>query len=416
MSTRGAHPPLLWAAVALAAGLAGPLLPWTVSALALLGAAGAAALRSEAARPFAAGLVALAGAPLWLSLGGAGSPLGARALTAASALVVLLTCQPIVPRKLPWIVLLLGLVEAGRQAAAGQTLPAALPGAAALALAGLGLAGATAGAARGRPQILALAVVGVVGLGRAGQAARAAPSDVTEVHHAAALGVLRLHADALAATPALALEALRADPGQHGLALALLPTTPLDALLATGWRAEQAPLDPVQRLALADALDALGEGGRAVRVLRPGRADPEVAWRHALMERQIGRDNPWEGPAPASLLARPTANWRLPGRVDLGWTFLSNGARTLDFHAEGPLGPVSLEARGQPLDGPAEIEVRLDHAPPVVLKLPEAPAQLPVAGSLSAGPHRLRVRFLNDAQSALGDRNAQVTALIAAAR
>ena len=80
------------------------------------------------------------------------------------------------------------------------------------------------------------------------------------------------------------------------------------------------------------------------------------------------------------------------------------------------LGPISLEASGQPLDGPAEIEVRLDHAPPLVLKLPQSPAQLTVAEALSAGPHRLRVRFLNDAQSALGDRNAQVTALMAAAR
>lgn len=410
-----------WALVTLLAGLAGPPVPWTVSAVALLAALAGAAMRRPALQPIAAGLVALAGAPFWVSAVGASSSEYARipVLIAAVLLLGVLTRQEnrearALPRALPWLLLAVGLVEASRQAAASLILPAAGAGALGLALVSVALAGEVAGARRAGASLLALAVVGGVGLGRAGLASRGTPTDAEQVRAAAALGVLRGHADALVSRPALALEALRADPTLHGLARALLPSTGPEALLATGWHAEQAPLSPEERLLLAEALDAAGEGGRAVRVLRPGRKDPEVAWRFALMERQIGRAVEWQGDPPASLLGAPPETWRLPGRVALSWVFLSDGARILDFHVTEPLGALSLEARGQPLGGPAQIEVRLDHAPPVVLSLPETAAALPLAGALATGPHRLRVSFINDLHTAAGDRNAMVNALIGA--
>ena len=417
------EPPVavLWAAVTLLAFLAVPLQPWTVSAFALGAAVSAAALRRPSQRAFAVGLVALAGAPRWVGAVGpalAWSPWvvvgGATLLLGLSRTRSLLTRQYFLPASLPWLVLAVGLVEAARQAAAGLQLEAAGRSAGWIALIALSLSGEVAGARRARSSVLALGLVGLLGLGRAGLAARATPSDAGGVRSAAALGVLRLHAEALAARPELGLEALRADPTLHGLALALMPSLGPQAVLETGWHAEQAPLSPAQRLSLAAALDAVGEGGRAVRVLRPGRADPEVAWRFALMERQIGRAVDWEGPPPPSLSVADPSGWAVPGRVELGWMFMTNGAQTLDFHAMSALTGLSVEARGQPLNGPAEVEVRLDHAPPMRVALPEVTAALPITGALAAGPHRLRVSFVNDLSTETGDRNAVVIALIGA--
>lgn len=393
----------LWGAICAALGLLGPAVPWSAAALALLTAALAVALRARA--PLAAALLALGAAPAWTAaavLGAAGEPTGLVLLAGAVSLLAL--GGGALPRALALGLVGLGALLALRQLAAGLALPAAASSAPGLALAGLALGGLVSGARPAPACLLGLALLGLGGGLRAGLAAARPPADEAGLEEAARLGVLRMHQEALAARPELGLRAIALDPEDHGLALRLLPRVGEDALLVAGWRPEGAPLAPERRLALAARLEARGEGGRAIRLLRPGRADPRVAWTLELYRRQVGEGSAWAGPAPAEVLA-------LPGATTLDWGFLANGERALDWHAERPLRALRLELIGTPLDGAPTLEVRLDDGAPRVVEAPARPSWVEVSGPLGAGPHRLRVRFDNDRADERGDRNAWVLGL-----
>ncbi len=394
--------PSLWAALTVLAAAVGTPVPWVASGLALLAALVGLRVRQDT---FAAGLLVVGAAPIWTASavapdGGKGSGLLAGVL-ALGAAGLLWLARPALPRALPWALLGAGAVLGSRQLAASLALPEALPTALGMALAGLTLAGLCAGARRGRAQSAGLALAGLIGLTRAGLALQAPPEDASDVAEAHALGVLRVHEAALALDPELARMALAVDPVGHGLALRLLPRAGADALLDLGWRPERAPLDPALRLSLAERLDARGEGGRAARVLRAGRADPEVAWALELQLRRLGRGGSWTGAAPPDVPV-------LPGEMPLFWGFFTNGERLLDLHAAKDLAGLRLELVGTSYEGAPRVLIGVDDRAPERVTVEGKPTWVSFDVPLRAGPHRLRVVFDEDRAGPGGDRNVWV--------
>ncbi len=379
--------------------LEGEPVPWSASALALSMALLSRFTRDEA---LAAGALALGAAPLWVHTALQGPIWGA--LLGGGALGLLYLARPALPSALPLGLLGVGGVLAVRQLAASYALEAAAGQALGLALAGLVLAGVTAGARREASCSGPLGVVGALGLLVSALSLRGPVQDADGVERLAARGTLRWQLDALAERPTLGLHALGLDPGFHALALRLWPAVGPGALLDAGWWPERAPLSPERRLILAERLDARGQGGRALRLLRAGRSDPEVRWQHELLARRLGSGGEWSGPAPEGVPA-------LPGELPLSWGYFTDGARALDLHASAPLDGLSLELVGTPCEGAPAVWVGVDARPPAHLEVPARPAWVSLDLPLAAGPHRLTVRFDEDRQAGSCDRNVWVMGL-----
>lgn len=402
-------------ATALSVG-GGPLPPPVLGlGLALVGAALAL---GDRAPMLSASLLAAAATPAWL-LGagvldtpGAPSPGGASAALLLLALGLAVAAPGALPRGVRMLVVAMGLVLGLRAWLVAPVVPAALWGVGPLVCGGMIVAGAAAlPRSHLRPGAATLALALILRLGMAWGPWASPPRDAAAVARTAAVGALSRHTTALAERPALGLLALAQRPEAHPVALALAPRLGIEPLLDAGWRPEGALLAPTQRLALSLSLDRRGRGGEALRLAWAGRAAPEVAWAWLLLARDQGLVPADQTPAPSVDLDAPAFAPRLPGRIALDWSFLTAGARQLDLHLDVPLPALSLEVRGQGWQGPALLSVQVDAASPRLIALPEGADTLSLPGPWAAGPHRLRVRFENDAAGADGDRNAWVDAL-----
>lgn len=392
-----------WAAATLGVSVAASPVHWRISAFAL----GLAAVAGWCRRwpSFAAAVLAMGAAPLWLSAGAQGRFATPLVATVATALLIL--ARPTLPSALPWVIAALGGLEAGKQALSGGALAGATALALPLLVGGLTIAGVAAGARACPWTCLALGLGGLWNGALALDAATTPPTDPAAARCAVDLGVAFVHLDALSADPALGLSALGADPRWGALAERLLPQTGPQPLLATGWEPESTALGRRDRLAVATLLDAGGEGGRALRLLRHAGDGPGVAWTRDLLSRSQGLSVESDAEAPPGVP-------HLPGAVTLSWEFYQNGVQTLDFQADTPLRAVSLEVLGVAYRGVPTLLVAVDGRPPVRITAPEGAGTVRIDGqTLARGPHRLRVRFDNDLVGADGDRNVNVRALVA---
>jgi len=410
-----------WLLATLLTAAAAALLPVTVALpVALLAVIGLW-------RPLAWPLLAVGAAPLWLQAGGVSGLLGPAPAPAGSVgaavlgAALLLTGQP-AGRGVRGLVLAVGLVQALRLWLVSPELPAAPVLAGPLAVATVLLAGA-AGAPAGRRRLAAgvLLVAATVHLGRAWSAAQAPPASSGQVQRLARSGMLGRHVDLLAARPALGLAAVAADPLAPRPALDLLAVVGPERLIDVGWRPEDVafagePLSPAasspaalsatDRRQLALALERQGRGGAALRLLRRGRADPVIAWTWLLLARDQGAE-----PAVVEVGSPPTDTPRLPGRIVLSWSLLTDGARQLDFHLDAATPELVLDVRGQSHHGPPRLRVSVDAGPELLLTPGDAVSAVAIPGPFAAGPHRLHAVFDNDLRDDTGDRNVWVEVL-----
>ncbi len=403
----GAAPAALaWGALTLLSASGPPLPP-----LALVGVGALALIVGVAApRPLASRFLTIGALPLWLSaagLVGEGSPSPLIQAVFAALCLVLLGLGLAQPegRRLRLLLLAGGLVL-GLRALLAPGAPAGIP------IAGsLGLVVLAGGASLGLPSSAArpasLALLLAVGLRLLAMADLARPpTDTDDLHRARAAGLLAHHAAALASSPALGLEALRLDPTNHVLALALLEA-PLDpeTLLDAGWRPEGASLTAPHRRAIGLSLERRGRGGEALRLLWAGRSDPQVAWTFALLQRDQGHEPTVDAPRQA-----PADTPRLPGRLDLHWALLTEGARSFDLELDEPVQGIRVEGRAEPCQGPAELELRVG-ARIERLRLPEAVGTVQLDWPLAPGPQRLHLAFREDLVTEDCDRNLWVESI-----
>lgn len=370
------------AAVAVLAAAAAPL-PWSTLPLLVGGAlvphplapalAAAGALGLGVAGP--AGAVVLAAAGLLLALRRAP---GALALAATAALLAL------------------------KQQVAASVLPAAADAVPGLLVAGLAAAGGLA-AGGGRAVRAALGVAALVGAVRLGEVYRARGAE--RLARAEAVGAVPLvyadlvrHADhPVWADRGLLFRLVAAAPDRDEAALA----AGWEEALALGWRPARA--DGVE-VPVARWLEARGRGGEALRLLARAPREGAVDWWRALYAREQGLADPWAGGEEPSALG-------MPGAVSLGWTWLTNQEGELLLTARRPLRRLVLAGEGTVADGPPEVEVQLDGRP-VGVWAPAGPSRFEVPGPLDPGPHRLRLRFVNDRVGPEGDRNVTIGALL----
>ena len=389
------------ALVALGAAVLGPLVlgsarPASPAAVAGLTVAALAMVVGGRRWPqLAAGFAGVGLAPIFVDALLRAGPVGGVVL--AAAVVMVAVGRGALPRPLPAALVLVGLVEAVRAGAASQTLVPAAATAAPLVLAGLGAGAACSVPAR--PRLLG----GALGLAALLLAAgRARPGDGS-----VADAVARAQAGLPASPPpglADQLAYIAARPGDHDVALPLVTTHGAALPLEAGWRPQGARLSPDDRVATAAWLDARGRGGEGRRLLAAGRTDPGVAWWWWLARRGEGLSDPVALPAdpPAQALA-------LPGDAPLTESLLSNTTRAWLLHVDAPC-RLRLEAEGEAFDGPPVLTLEVDAGPPQRWAVPGGPARLDL-GRLAPGPHRLRLRFGNDASGPEGDRNVHLHGL-----
>ena len=377
-----------------------------------------AAASSGRAPALSAGLLAVVAAPAWLSGAGvvvtpaAPVPGLSAALIQALALLLAILAPAAWPAGLRGLIVGLGLILGLRAALVAPLLPLAPVLAAPLVVGAVVVAGAASLPAGGqRGPAAALIMVLLVRVGFSSGPWVRPPDSPAAVARAAASGALVRQAPALAARPGLGLYALTLQPSAHPVALALIPGLGVEAPLDAGWRPEGAALSPALAMDLALSLDRRGRGGEALRLSWAGRADPAVAWLWLLLARDQGLVSSRQAAPAAPATSPPPLAPRLPGRVPLGWAFLTAGGAQVDLHLDAPMDALVLEVRGQGWRGPAVLTLQVDAEAPREVILPEGEGQLSLPGPWAAGPHRLRARFDNDAAGVDGDRNAWVDAL-----
>jgi hypothetical protein len=399
----------LWAALTLIAALDPGVRPWTAGPVAL-GAAGLAALLGARWPALGAMVLVLGATPLWCAaILGAGVS-GAALLLGAAGLLAF--GRGPLPPALRVVVLIALSVEALRAHLAGPSLPAlgdlALP----WWLVGLGLVGCLSGALPGRLPVAGLLLAGLITLGRSALLLEAGAHDTRSVESLVQAELFEYVA--LPEAPGLALFALSRRPTDHALALALLPEVGLDRALSAGWDPLRAHLSPELRREIARWLDQKGRGGAAIRLLRRGRADPTVAWTAVLYARQQGRADLEAGPG--ERLQAPEGTASLPGHVALSILMDRNGEHGLDFDARAPLARLVLTLEGESWRGDPALSLRVDQGPIQTAIAPAGRSELTLEGTLRAGPHRIVVRFLNDARGEGGDRNLRLIGISDEAR
>jgi len=384
------------ALVALSAAMLGAPGPASLAAVGGLVLGGLALLLLGRRWPEPAAVVAAVGvAPVFVVALHRGDAAGAVVLVAS--LILLGLRQGVLPLALPVALLGLGLVEATRAGAASHTLAAAWVAAAPLTLAGLGAAAACSLPAS--PRLLGW---GLLGAGVLAGTTRVQPPDgsLSDVIRRAAVG--------LPADPGPTLQRrlafLAARPMVHAVAEGLVVDHGPELPLQAGWRPQGADLEPEVRIAAAAWLEGQARGGEGRRLLSAGRSDPRVAWWWRLSRRTEGFEQvgAGSGTPPASAL-------RFPGRVGLAETLLTNSTRAWVLHVDAPCA-LRLEARGEAFEGPARVSLMVDTPPASDWALPLTSGTHEL-GVLDAGPHRVRLRFDNDASGPGGDRNVHLVAL-----
>ncbi len=374
----------------LGAALAGQPLHWRAGLLAL----SAGLVSRWLPAPAAAGLLALGAAPLWIS---ATDALPGALLLPLAAVLVLLHRDGL-PRAVPPLLLALTAVEALRLWLLVEALPPSAGLAGALLAGGVAVAGA-ASVSPGRLPAASLGLSGGLTLCLALAAWLQPPGTPAAVQRAASFGVLT-HQPLPEGD--LALVALAAAPGWHALAMTLPP----EEALAAGWRPAGAPLEAPERIALARLLERESRGGEGLRLLREA-SGPTLVWWRVLFERLQGGEPGWSDAAPPEGLAL----WRLPGDLDIGLTLSQTSVTELLIHADRPLDAVGLSLSGEWFEGPPELEIILDDRVRAV-QVAEHRQRVSL-GPVAAGPHRILLRFLNDLQGSMGDRNIFVHTLTA---
>jgi hypothetical protein len=343
----------------------------------------------------ATGLAAIGLAPVIVAALHRGDAAGAVVLGAG--ILVLSLRRGVLPWALPAGLLALGLVEATRAGAASRTLAVAWMAAAPLALAGLGAA--TACSLPAAPRALGAALLG---------AALVAGATRMDAPDGSLADAIRRAEAGLAADPGPSLQMrlafLAARPTAHDVAERLVAEHGPELPLQAGWRPQGAALAPDMRIAAAAWLEARGRGGEGRRLLSAGRSDARVAWWWRLSRRLEGLEDTEDRPS-----TPPPSAHRVPGRVELAETLLTNSSRTWTVHSDAPCA-LRLEASGEAWEGPARIVVGVDAQPPSTWALPAAPEPREF-GTLSTGPHRVSLRFANDASGPGGDRNVHLLAL-----
>ena len=378
---------LLWSAATLLAALVGAPLHWRAGALALLTGLAALLLRRHPAA--CAGLLTLGAAPLWLAAAD-GEP-----WLLPLALLLLLLHRQGLPRAVPWLILALAAVQAVRLLLLEPVVPAAALLAAPIIGAGLAVAAAAA-ATPGRSSALSLVLAGALLLVLAGRALRTPLTTSAALEQVDAWGVLRLQGTP---EPALAEAALGLQPQWHEVASLLPP----ERALAAGWRPEGASLAPAERVRVARLLERSGRGGEGSRLLSSG-ADPTLQWWCVLFERLHGRVQAWpggDGPAQEHHV--------LPAMHAIELSLVQSSTTELLIHATTEIDELSVLLSGEWFEGPPELEIVLDATSRLV-QVSRTPRAVSL-GSISAGPHRILLRFLNDLQGMQGDRNITVHAL-----
>ena len=406
----------------LLAGVAAPAQAPVVVGAALVGALLAMVGAGRLARPVEGAVLAVTAAPLWLAAAGPSGLLGPAPTPAATGgavvlgLAVLLAAagQGGLPTGVRRILLLTGLVLALRAFLVAPEL-ARDPGLTGLLALGTvlvgGVASAPGGRGEGRLAALALAVAALIVLGRSRTSWTATPTTTAQVQQLARLGLLAPAVPVLVSHPALGLAAVSAAPDEQEVGRGLLPSLGPEALVDVGWQPRAQGLRSNQVVDLAQALDRRGRGGQALRLAWQGRQAPQVAWTYALLARDQGA--PEAARAVLNRALPPAGTPTLPGRIDLDWTFLKPGSDSLDLQAQQRLGGLHLAVRGQSWQGPPVLWVELDAGPAQAFPLAEGSSTLALDQPLEPGPHRLTIRYLDDRDSAEGDRNAWVDAVMA---
>lgn len=376
-----------WAALTLLAAAGSLPIHHRVGLLALgTGLLGAALRRYPR---LSAGLLALGAAPLWI------------AATHVHPALSLLALIPValhrsgLPRAVPWLVLALAAVQAGRLMLLADTLPSSSGLGLPILAGGLAAAGAAA-APPGRPAGAAVAFSGALLLVLSGLTLRQPLTTPDDIQRAARFGVLTLQP---IPTGELASVALAAHPRWHDLARTLPP----EAALEAGWRPAGAPLSSAERVAVARLLERRGAGSAGLRLLGEDDAE-ELRWWRVLFGRIQGQPVRWTaGVLPDVDLIT------LEGTAELSLQLSQSGSTELLLHATQAHSGSFLMVSGEWFEGPPELEIVLDdRARTVQVSTEEMALEL---GALSAGPHRLLLRFLNDLQGARGDRNVTIHAL-----
>ncbi len=221
------------------------------------------------------------------------------------------------------------------------------------------------------------------------------------------IGAVNLvYADVLAAAsspkdPTTLLALVEAAPDRDEAALAL----GWEAALKVGWRPARAE---GVALPVARALEAGGRGGEALRLLARHPREGEVDGLRALFERTQGVPVGWKG----GVLGTNTPPGGRTELLDAPLEFTHDDARTLEITAPVALGvdsALTLDCDGTAFEGPPVLELQWDAG---AVQRVECPARgWGEALDLAAGPHRLRVAFVNDAAGPDGDRNLRVSRL-----
>ncbi|MDG1482060.1 MAG: hypothetical protein P8R54_20885 [Myxococcota bacterium] len=336
-----------------------------------------------------AGLIALGAAPLWI------------AATHVHPALSLLALIPVVlhrsglPRAVPWLVLSLAGVQAVRLVILVDPLPSSAGLGLLIFAGGLAAAGAAA-APPGRTTGAAVAASGALLLALSGLAWQQSPTTPSDIQRAGRFGVLTLQP---LPSGTLASTALTVEPGWHDLA----QTLPPEEALRAGWRPAGAPLTPPERVRVARLLERSGDGSAGLRLL--GEDDAEMLrWWQVLFKRIQGQPVSWTaGVLPdVELIA-------LEGYTELELLLSQSGSTELLLHSLQDHPGLVLTVSGEWFEGPPELEIVLDDRMRIVqVSTEEMELEL---GALSAGPHRLLLRFLNDLQGTRGDRNVTVHAL-----
>ena len=376
-----------WAALTLLAAAGAQPIHFRVGLLAL-GAGLLGAVLSRYSR-LSAGLIALGAAPLWIAATNVHPALS------LLALVSVVLHRSGMPRAVPWLVLALAGVQAARLVLLVDTLPSSSGLAAPILAGGLAAAGAAA-APPGRTTGAAVAFSGALLLGLSALTWWMPPTTPAGIQRAAGFGVLTLQP---VPSGALASAALAAQPDWHDLARTLPP----EEALRVGWRPAGAPLSPSERVRVARLLEQGGSGSAGLRLLGEDNAEA-LRWWRVLFERIQGKPVLWtDGILPdVDFIA-------LEGRTELELELSQSGSTELLLHAFEDHPGLLLTMSGEWFEGPPELEIVLDDRTRT-LQVSTEKKELKL-GALSAGPHRLLLRFLNDLQGASGDRNITIHTL-----
>ena len=99
----------------------------------------------------------------------------------------------------------------------------------------------------------------------------------------------------------------------------------------------------------------------------------------------------------------------LPAMHAIELSLVQSSTTELLIHATTEIDELSVLLSGEWFEGPPELEIVLDATSRLV-QVSRTPRAVSL-GSISAGPHRILLRFLNDLQGMQGDRNITVHAL-----